>query len=169
MALKKLEQMKEKPRRRIRSIILGINAERILVVSFLVFFVLFVMAQIILVIPGLTINMKLNMQTEGVPLKSEEYLFRHGELTLKLLGKSTGKDVKILINGDEKDSFENIEKTIKVKNGDVIEIDNTGINDYVEVAIVSKSKNIETGYIGQKFRIKSEVKRIIKVRIQNNL
>ena len=169
MALKQFEQIKRKPKRTIKSIVLGINAEKILFVSFLIFFIVLIMTQIILTNPGLTMDMKLNKQIEGVPLKSEEYLFGHGELTFKLLGNNPGQDVKILINGDEKDSFANSEKTIKVKNGDVIEIDNTKTNDYIEVAIVSKSDNIETGYVGQRFRIKSEVKKIIKVKIESNL
>ncbi|NLC67895.1 MAG: hypothetical protein GX754_03725 [Clostridiaceae bacterium] len=169
MVLKKVEQIKEKSRRTIRNKILGINAERMLFISFMTFFILLIMAQIILVIPGLTENMNLNMHTEGTPLKNEEYLFSHGELTLKLLGKGTGKDVKILVNGEEKDAFTNSEKTIKVKYGDVIEIDNTKSSDYVEIEIVSKSNNIMTAYVGQKFRIKKEVKKIMKVRIQNNL
>lgn len=167
MNSKQFNQCKRKQKSlKIKSKVLRINVEKILFVSFIIFFTVLIVAQIALTKPTIMVEMTMDTGIEGVPLKSEEFLYSYGELTLKLIGNCFGQDVKILVNGDEKDSFLNREKTIKVKNGDVIEIDGTEINDYIDVIIVSKSDNIKTNCLGQKFRIKSEVKKIIKVKIE---
>ncbi len=146
--------------------LLGINIERVLLTFFILSFILLIISQMALTNPSMRAELFMNEEIEGTPLKSEEFLYKHGELTLKSLGKGNKQDAKILVNGDEKAVFLDDEITIKVRNGDIIEIDGSELSDYIDIIVVSKSDNIKTDCLGQKFRIKSQVKKIIQVKIE---
>ncbi len=146
--------------------ILEINIERTLLTSFILLFILLIISQIALTNPFIRAEIFINEEIEGTPLKSEEFLYKQGELTFKSLGKGNKQDAKILVNGDEKAAFLEDEITIKVRDGDIIEIDGSESPDYIDILIISKSDNIKTDCLGQKFRIKSQVKKIIQVKIE---
>jgi len=150
----------------LRNKIMEINIEKILLTSFILLFIILIIAQTALTNPFIRAEIFMDEAVEGTPLKSEEFLYSYGELTFKLLGRNPGKDIKLLVNGDEKAVFLDAEITVRVKNGDVIEVDGSEIPDYADVEIISKSGNIKSDCLGQKFRIKSQVKKIITVKIE---
>lgn len=130
-------------------------------------FVILIVAQASLTNPSIRAKLFIiDGGIEGTPLKSEEFLYQYGEITLKLLSKRTNRDVKILVNGDEKAVFLDNETTIRVRDGDIVEVDGSEIPDYIDIEVVSKSNNIKSDCLGQKFRIKSQVKKIIKAKIE---
>ena len=44
----------------------------------------------------------------------------------------------------------------------IIEIDGSELSDYIDIIVVSKSDNIKTDCLGQKFRIKFQVKKLFR-------
>ncbi|HOJ10723.1 MAG TPA: hypothetical protein PK733_09040 [Clostridiales bacterium] len=150
-----------------RSILLGINVERFLIVSFFVLFSLLIFTQAILATTGIGKGLAANSNFEGFPLQKEEFLYNEGELVLKLVPiyGQQGEDAKILVNGEEVGNFADYEYALKLINGDVIEIDANCISDYVDVMVKSKSSNIKLDNLDKKYRLRSEVKKIIKVKI----
>jgi len=163
-------------RKRGKNPFLELNIEKRLFILFLLCFIITLIAQIVLNNPSIRAEITHEAKLEGLPMQKEEFLYSIGELTLKLTdkngfvnnmdGNDIGENVKVLINGEEKYNFSEREITISVKNGDVIEIDATEIKDYIDVMIVSKSDNITNNCEGQKYRIQSEVKKIVKVNVK---
>lgn len=159
------------------------RVENLLLSIFISLFIILFVAQAILVKPSFGLNISLINEGEGLPLKNEEFLYKRGELVLKCIGDVRKEHVKILINGDEKDSFSAGEIKIDVKQGDVIEIDiskacglaetndnktykSNEINLSVDIIITSVSDNITSNYSGQKLHINSKVQKIIQVKIK---
>jgi len=151
-----------------KSYIISVNVEKILFITFFIFFSSLVITQIVLIATGLEKGLSTNSAIEGLPLKKEEFLYKEGELVLELLSeyKGQGHDVKILVNGEEVDDFSFRKVSLKIKNGDVVEIDATNISNNIDVMIKSKSSNVIIDDLSKKYSIKSEVIKIIKVKIE---
>jgi hypothetical protein len=103
---------------------------------------------------------------DGVPLKQEETLYEEGEIGLDVIEGEIGDNLKVLINGDYVATFENKHIDIKVKDGDVVEIDGCSLQNEVEVKIVSKSDNIDQDCDGKKVNISSNIKKLVKIQMR---
>ncbi|WP_352417876.1 hypothetical protein [Proteiniborus sp.] len=74
--------------------------------------------------------------------------------------------LKVNINGRGKYKFDdNSELTIKVYDGDMIEVDGTMYDDEIEIKVVGISKNIKEPRLNQKLVIKEGIKSFPKVKI----
>ena len=80
---------------------------------------------------------------EGEPLGKEAYLFTPCKMELKLINMEKCPDLKVLVNGAEKCSFEKSETILNLKNGDVIELDAGKVIVLARVRINAVSSNIE--------------------------
>lgn len=145
---------------------LRINFERVLFISFIVTFVIMVFVQAALTSPSIRASLSISDELEGTPLAMEEYLYSKGEIVLQLINSKKNESLKILVNGEEVGSFLQKNVKIKVKNGDVIEIDGSSVNEDMEIAIISKSDNIITECIGKRILVNSNIKKIVKVKIE---
>ncbi|MGI6669288.1 MAG: hypothetical protein ACOX4M_07855 [Acetivibrionales bacterium] len=80
---------------------------------------------------------------DGVSLGKEAYLFTPCKMVLKLINMEKCPDLKVLVNGVERYSFEESEITLDLKDGDVIELDAGKVLVLAKVRINAVSLNIE--------------------------
>ncbi|MCX8132148.1 MAG: hypothetical protein N3I35_18895 [Clostridia bacterium] len=139
--------------------------ERFMFFTFIIAFTLLVIVQTALISPSVRTFVNGNDEFEGTPLGVEEYLYEEGEIGLKLLSGSPDGRLKVLINGDEAAVFNNSVISLPVKDGDIVEIDGSGIQDEAEVIIITKSENIDSECANKRVRIKSGVKKLTQVKI----
>lgn len=151
-----------------RSFLAGINVEKLLFTTFFLFFSLLVITQTMLTISGSREGLSANSAIEGVPLGKEEFLYKEGEITLELLSeyKTYGDKIKVLLNGEEIGNFTYRLLTLKVKDGDIIEIDSTSVIDRIYITHRKASLNVINVDLGKKYAFDAEVKKIKKVKIQ---
>lgn len=150
-----------------KSRIVTINIEKIFVTAFFISFSLLIITQVMLTITDLREGISTNSSIEGVPLEKEEFLYKEGEIVLELLSeyKSQGKDIKILVNGEEIGDFEYGQLSFKVKDGDILEIDSTRVSNRIDFIIKNKSSNVKIDNLSKKYTANREVLKIIKVKI----
>ncbi len=140
------------------------SIERILFLSFILVFTAMVVVQTIMLSP--TGNMIVSGNGfEGTPLGMEESLYSEGEIGLALENAVANNDLKILVNGDEVAVFNGKLVNLRVKDGDIIEIDGSSLKNDALVTIISKSENVNTNLFNKKIKISSGVKRLTQVRI----
>jgi hypothetical protein len=146
----------------------GINVsfERILFFLFLITFSIMLLAQVIMIDPSARAFMIVGSEMEGLPLGEEEYLYTEGTIALILTSSDFQPDLKVLVNGIEAASFATQKVNIPVKDGDVVEIDGSALEDEQAVEVISQSKNITQKYIGKMVRTKSNVLKILKVKME---
>ncbi|MCR4435573.1 MAG: hypothetical protein QHH06_02575 [Clostridiales bacterium] len=143
-----------------------INFERMLYLSFVVTFAVLIVVQSALTSPAVRTFLAVDGDSERVPLGYEEYLYKEGEIVLQLLEQEGDENIKVLVNGDEAAAFSNSYASIAVKDGDVVEIDGSGIKREIEVQVISKSPNIRTDCVGKKVKVNSNVKKLATIRIE---
>ena len=85
---------------------------------------------------------------EGCPLKTEEYLYSRGEITLELCGQESDEALKILLNGDEIAVFSKSAVNLRVMDGDIYRL--TEPYKEAEVKIAFASPNIKSCDLGKK-------------------
>jgi hypothetical protein len=142
------------------------SIERILFFSFICIFFLLIIVQTALVSPSIKAFVSTGSEFEGVPLGVEEFLYREGDIKLQILSGNGSSDIKALVNGDEVAAFSSKNISLKVKDGDVVEIDGSSVRDETEVGVVFKSENISDDCLGKSVIVKSNIKKLIKVKIQ---
>lgn len=103
----------------------------------------------------------------GKPIKSEEYLYSHGEIVLKLAGNVKDPLVKIQINGDEAGSFSENEITLKVKQGDTLQVDASESGLYHGVIIESMKGAFRNIYPGKTFQLGRKLTMLFKVSLSD--
>jgi hypothetical protein len=81
---------------------------------------------------------------EGEPLGKEAYLFSPCKMELKLINLEKCPELKVLVNGVERCSFEKREIRLNLKDGDVIELDAGKVIVLAKVRINAVSLNIES-------------------------
>lgn len=143
-----------------------INIERILFLSFIITFVLLVIVQAALVHPAVRTFLTVDRELEGTPLKAEEFLYKEGEIALQVLKGEYGEGLKVLVNGDVAAAFADQEVSLKVKDGDVVEIDASGLEGETEVGIVSCSSNISPEYVNKTVKVGGNIKSLAKIKVQ---
>jgi len=145
---------------------LALSIERFLFLSCVFVFTALIIVQAALLNPAVRASLSLNSELEGTPLGTEEILYAEGKLVLKVIDGKKNYNLKVLINGDEAAYFNENKAEITVRNGDVIEIDGTDVQDDVKVAVVYKSENILTDCLNKAVVVNSNIRKFIKVRIQ---
>ncbi len=143
-----------------------INAERILFLSFIITFLLLVTVQAALLNPSIRTFLVSNEEYDGVPLGVEEFLYKQGEIGMELLSEEANSNVKILVNGDETAAFKSKKLNLRVKDGDVVEIDGSGEKNECIVVIKSKSDNIATECVNRGIRVKSNIRKLVEVKMK---
>lgn len=144
----------------------GVNIERVLFLSFIAVFVLLIAVQAALLNPSVRTFLTSDSEYEGAPLALEEYLFEEGELGLSLVNAESSPKLKVLVNGDEVANFSIKKIDIKVRNGDVVEIDGSQLKNPAEVEIFSKSDNVITDCLNKKIKVRSNITNLIKVNVE---
>jgi len=113
-------------------------------------FLILVISQIILLIPGMGIHLNTALRIEGEPLKDEMLLSQAGNisptpwtsLTLKLMDYASRPDVEIRVNGKDTGNFLRNTISLSVNNRDIITIFNPKENLPVKIIVSNKTSNI---------------------------
>ncbi len=143
-----------------------LSFERVIFLTFILAFTFLIVVQTILISPVARTFISGKGELEGIPLGREEYLYDEGEIGVKLLNGNTDGKVKILVNGDEAGVFTSSIVTLKVRHGDVVEVDGSDIGDEVEAVIVTRSDNIDNDCANKRVRVKYGVKKLTQIKIQ---
>lgn len=141
------------------------SLERVLFIFFIVSFVIMIIAQASFMNPTADASLHVGGQLEGSLLGQQEDLFKEGTIILQLLSKENDERLKVLVNGDESACFEENKVELNVKDGDIIEIDGSAMQEEAEVSVVSTSENISTGDSKMRITVQSNIKRLLKVKI----
>ena len=150
---------------RIRKKGAAINFERIIFTSFIISLTMLVIVQAALTNSAVRTVLSAGSNFEGVPLGTEEFLYKEGEINLGISSESGNENLKVLLNGEEVAKFTGNKVSLKVKDGDVIEVDASDVPDTVEVVVLAKSSNINTDCVGKRTYVKSAIKRLLRVEI----
>jgi len=143
-----------------------ISVEKILFLAFIAVFSVMLIVQAAMVRPDVRAFLNIDQGLEGTALGAEEYLYKEGDLGLELLDSEGNPDLRVMVNGDEVAAFTNKNLTLKVKDGDVVEIDGSSVQDGAEVEIASKSDNINSECVGKKVKVQSNVVKLIKIEVE---
>jgi len=138
--------------------------ERALLIAFIAVFAVLIAAQAALTDSSVRIALNADDSLEGRPLGPEEYLYNEGEIVLKLIDGECGGEIKVLLNGTEASSFAEREVSLRVKDGDVIEIDGSLTPHGISVKTVSGSGGVSRDCIGKSITVNSNTKALVKIR-----
>lgn len=140
--------------------------EKILFFAFLCLFIAIVFIQGTLLNPSLRSYLIKDEEINGRPLGSEEYLYKEGVISIALLANENNEDLKLLVNGDEVAVFSQNLITLTVKDGDVIEVDASSIDNEAELEIISASENIAGVEVGKKIKVNANIEEITRISIE---
>ncbi len=160
----KVAKEKDNQKKRIRS-----NSEKVFVITFFVLFASLILTQILLAAPSTRKLLVKDVEFEGSPIGVVENLYSEGELELELQNIQKDENLNVLINGDEVAAFSSKSMVLKVRDGDVIEIDGTGTNSSAVIKITKSSNNIENNCVGKIFTVESELKNLFRVKVSEAL
>ncbi|PYG87578.1 hypothetical protein LY28_01947 [Ruminiclostridium sufflavum DSM 19573] len=127
-------------------------------------FLLLVAIQIVLGVPSVRETFKLTDKSLGVPLDKDDYLYKQGQITLKMIGTEADPTVQILVNGDTVAMFENLIMNVKVNEGDVIEIDGSHCLTGHMVKVDAVSQNINSKCAGTVAKVESNIQKLVKIK-----
>jgi hypothetical protein len=102
-------------------------------------------------------------QIEGSPLSAEVCFFNSCKIELMLTNLSKCPDMKVLVNGEQKDSFECRTVSLDLKDGDVVQLDGCNVPVLAQVQISAVSRKNEN-LLGKKVVVS---KGIVTVAIVN--
>lgn len=144
----------------------NLTFERLLFLLFLTTFSLLIIVQTAMTNPSIRTFLTTDNEFEGTPMEVEEYFYDEGSIAIKLVDIETDPDMLILVNGETVAAFNENTVEISVKDGDVVEIDGSSSFNNVDAEVVSKSGNITSDCIGKTVNIKSNIKKVMDVRIE---
>lgn len=121
--------------------------ERFLVRACLAFFIILVFAQAALTNPVVRLYL-FHDYLEGEPLGSEKTLYTACKMELSLIDRNYCSDLKILVNGDERDSFKERSVMLNVKEGDIVELYGSNLSGTARVGVTAASEKI-AGMLGK--------------------
>lgn len=124
--------------------------EKIMILSLKLVIIVLLIAQSIMLIPGMGSRLNLALSLEGEPLKEDTNLYQAGgisltpwtSLTLELQEYNSRPDVEVEVNGADVGTFLRKEFSLAVKKGDLITIFNPKENLPVKIRISKKTPNI---------------------------
>jgi hypothetical protein len=125
------------------------DIEHILYASFFVVFLALIITQAAIFIPSIKLAVMEKDSMMGVPIGKEEYLYKEGNLELTLVDFENYPALKVLVNGDEKASFQGKTVSLEVLDGDVVELDGSGTNASTGVSASSVSENMDKNSLGK--------------------
>lgn len=131
----------------------------------IVSFILLISIQTILLVPSVRNAFNLTDKSMGVALGKDNYLYKQGQITLKMIGSEPDPTVKILVNGDAVAMFENLMMNVSVNDGDVIEIDGSNSLTGHIIMVDSVSENIDSKCAASTARIQSNIQKLLTVQI----
>lgn len=131
--------------------------------SFLTVFIILIAAQAALINPSVRSSVSDNYYIEGEPLREEVYLFIPGKMELKLSNIDNCPDLKVLVNGEERGSFESNTVLLKLKDGDVVELDASRVLVLAKVQISAVSENI-SGILGKTISVTDGINPVARVK-----
>lgn len=140
--------------------------ERYLLISFAATFSILILAQTALMMKSSGNIFLVGENMEGTPLGVEEYLYEEGELVLSLVGDLSCSNLNILINGSCISAFGNQSVKLRVKNGDVIELDASAVDRSIQVKIVDITDNLSRELLNKSVILNSEIGILTKVRFK---
>ena len=120
------------------------KVEWVLFKVFLTVFIIMISAQASLISPSITSSDSDNMYNEGELLREEAYFFVPCRIELKLSNMEHCADLKVLVNGEERGSFETNTILLEIKDGDVIELDASSVLVLTKVQISAVTENIRS-------------------------
>ncbi len=120
----------------------GKKIEMVLISLFLTFFIIMITVQTVMFHPDIK-SMFFLEKVEGSPLNSEMALFIPCKMELRLINMGYCKDLKVLVNGIEIDSFQEKSVMLDLKDGDVVELDGNAVHVTAQVEISAVSMNIK--------------------------
>lgn len=144
----------------------SLSFEHILFISCVTVFFLLILVQTALVSPFVRAFLEVQNEYEGQPLDVEEFLYAEGLLELRLSGAKGNENVKVMVNGDLAAVFNTNTVKIRVRDGDVVEIDASEDMNENEIEVISQSDNIVNKCTGIKINVKSEVKQLVRVEVE---
>ena len=115
--------------------------EKFMFKAFLTVFIILIAVQAALTNPSVRSSFS-DYYVEGEPLGKEIYLFVPCRMELKLINIDNCPDLKILVNGIEKETFQNNNVLLELKDGDVVELDASSVLVLAKVQISAVSENI---------------------------
>ena len=139
--------------------------EKIMHVGFFTVFLVLIIVQAAIFIPSIKPSVIDENSRIGVPIGREEYLYKEGSMVLTLIDFEKYPALRVMVNGEEKASFETNTVDISVCDGDVVELDGSMTNANSTVKVTSASSGIEDGILGKSFVVGKEVIKLFKVRI----
>jgi hypothetical protein len=128
-------------------------------------FLLLVSIQAVLLIPSVRDTFNLTDKSIGEPLSKDDYLYKQGQITIKMIGTEPDPTVQILVNGDNVAIFENLLMNVYVNDGDVIEIDGSHSLIGHIIMVDSVSENISSKCSTSVAKINSNIQKLVKVQI----
>ncbi len=128
-------------------------------------FLLLVTIQAALLIPSVRDTFNLTDKSIGEPLSKDDYLYKQGQITLKMIGTEPDPTVQILVNGETVAIFENLIMKVSVNDGDVIEIDGSHSLIGHIIMVDSISANISSECSTSVAKINSNIQKLVKVQI----
>lgn len=138
--------------------------EKILIFTFVFMFLSLIVVQAAMINPSVRAVLVNENTLEGNALQVEEYLYKKGEVFISLKSENINEKISVLLNGDKIAAFTSNIIKLYVKEGDVIEIDSTMV-DNTEVEIISASSNIIDRYKGTNIKLDFEIKQLAKIQI----
>lgn len=141
-----------------------IRSKRFLTSIFFAIFILMILTQAALANPQIR-AFALNEINEGEPLQSETFLFIPCKMELSLRNMDYCPDLKVLVNGIERDHFENNIVLLELKDGDVVEFDASRVLVLAEVQVSAVSRNIGN-ILGKSFTVTDGIIQVAKVNVK---
>ncbi len=138
--------------------------EKYLLISFAAAFSILILAQTIHMLASKGNYFLVNQNMESTPLGVEEYLYEEGELVLSLVDELSCSNLNILLNGACVSAFTNQSVKLRVKSGDVIELDAGAVDKNIQVRIIDISDNLSRDLLNKSIVLNSEIGILAKVR-----
>ena len=120
----------------------GKKIELLLISLFLTAFVILVAVQAVMLNPDMR-PIFYYEKVEGSPLNKEMTLFSPCRMELRLTNMGQCRDLKVLVNGLEVDSFKGKEVMLDLKDEDVVQLDCNAVQVSAQVEISAVSMNIK--------------------------
>lgn len=139
--------------------------ENVLFGTCIVSFIILVSIQSIMLVPSVRNALNLSDKSIGVPLSKDDYLYKQGSITLKMIGSEPDPTVQILVNGDAVSKFDNLVMNVNVNDGDVIEIDGSHSLTGHIITVDSISENVKNDCNNATAEINSNIQKLVKVQI----
>lgn len=142
------------------------KVEDVFVVIFALLFITLLLAQIALTNDTIRVYLSNVEDYEGYTISDIDNLIKEGSITLELMDMSRDNDVKVLVNGKEKASFDKKAIDINVTDNSVVEIDGSKIKTSFRVKVIDKSSNVEGEIVNSIVLINSNIKTIARIKLK---